>query len=110
MRDQPGEPLGPGRLWCDDTVGAGFLPNGIAQSDVKGDGNAVLPAPGDWRSVLLDQYSYDNNVDVNVELFEAPDEAQEMGRRGRLAVERRYHHEADLVQLEALYAELAGTR
>ena len=57
----------------DDTVGAGFRPDGTAQFDVRDD--VSTGAPGDWRSILLDQNSHDGNVDVNQELFEAPDAA-----------------------------------
>lgn len=69
---QPGHPVVMTSI-SDDTVGAGFRPDGSAQSDVRDDVSSGTP--GDWRSILLDEYSYDNNVDVNQELFEAPDAA-----------------------------------
>ncbi len=46
----------------DDTVGAGLTPSSQPDNDTNGDGNASSPAPGDWNSVLLDQYSNDRNV------------------------------------------------
>jgi hypothetical protein len=49
----------------DDTVGAGFKPNGFPQFDTNGDNNAggaSVGTPGDWKSLLFDQYSNDTNV------------------------------------------------
>ena len=48
----------------DDTVGAGFNPNGQPQFDTNGDGSATAPAPGDWNGIALGQYSNDRNVAV----------------------------------------------
>ena len=59
----------------DDTVAAGFQPNGDPVSDLRGDGETMAPAPGDWRSLRIDAYANDRNVDVGVELFEGPDVA-----------------------------------
>ena len=56
----------------DGTVGAGLDPSGLPQDDTadandpKNTNGAIAPAAGDWRSVLLDQYSNDfNSVIVN---------------------------------------------
>ncbi len=46
----------------DDSVGAGFGPNGTQQFDTNGDSNGSAPAPGDWRSIRLDALSNDRNV------------------------------------------------
>jgi len=51
----------------DDTVGAGFLPNGLPQTDTDNDGALTPPQPGSWRSVRLDRYSNDRNVAVALE-------------------------------------------
>jgi hypothetical protein len=48
----------------DDTVGAGLTPDGSQFTDNNGDKNNSRPEPNDWRSILLDQYSNDRNVDV----------------------------------------------
>lgn len=45
----------------DDTVSTGFLPNGFPLFDTNNDG-ASTGSPGDWNSILLDQYSNDRNV------------------------------------------------
>jgi VCBS repeat-containing protein len=50
----------------DDTIGAGFDPTGLAQSDTDGDGPSI-GGPGDWRSIRLDKYSHDRNVETIVE-------------------------------------------
>jgi len=50
----------------DVTVGAGLTPAGAAQNDtanLKGTGLTVAQA-GDWRSLKLDDYSNDRNVDI----------------------------------------------
>jgi len=55
---------------ADDSVGAGFTPEGAAMLDTNGDGllgvdaGARAPQPGDWRSIRLDRYSNDRNVVV----------------------------------------------
>jgi hypothetical protein len=50
----------------DDSVSAGFKPNGFPQFDTNGDNNdgrtASAGSPGDWNSVLFTQYSNDTNV------------------------------------------------
>ncbi|MFO1062605.1 MAG: hypothetical protein U0892_01855 [Pirellulales bacterium] len=48
----------------DDTVGAGFTPDGLPQLDTNGDGSATQASLGDWRSVRFDPDSNDRNVDV----------------------------------------------
>lgn len=50
----------------DDSIGAGFDPTGLAQNDTNGDGPSVGNA-GDWRSIRLDKYSHDRNVETIVE-------------------------------------------
>jgi hypothetical protein len=47
----------------DDTVSAGFQPNGFPQFDTNGDGPST-GSPGDWNSLSFDQYSNDTNVDL----------------------------------------------
>ncbi len=44
----------------DNTVGAGFMPNGSPDLETGNNPSAVA-APGDWRSVKIDEYSNDNN-------------------------------------------------
>src|SRR6056297_495205 len=56
---------------ADDTVGAGLKPDGSAQTDTNNDRHGSRPNPNDWRSVLLDQYSQDNNVATLLELESA---------------------------------------
>ena len=48
----------------DDTVGAGLKPDGSQFTDNNGDGIGSRPESNDWRSILLDQYSVDRNVDL----------------------------------------------
>ncbi|MEO8166490.1 MAG: hypothetical protein ABI619_13950, partial [Betaproteobacteria bacterium] len=70
----------------DDSVGAGFTPSGRVLLDTNNDGLDVdanglddltgapvagVPAPGDWRGILLDKYSNDRNVRVMDELESA---------------------------------------
>jgi len=59
---QPGYPVILTSL-NDNTVGAGFDLSGNPQGDTVNDPTAV-PAAGDWRSVLIEQYSNDTNVAV----------------------------------------------
>jgi len=59
---QPGYPVILTSL-NDNTVGAGFDLSGNPQDDTVNNPKAV-PAPGDWRSVLIEQYSNDTNVEV----------------------------------------------
>ncbi|MCU0963163.1 MAG: hypothetical protein MUF48_23975, partial [Pirellulaceae bacterium] len=52
----------------DDTKGAGFRPSDRQpQTDTNNDGSATVAAPGDWRSILIDQYAHDRNVEVILE-------------------------------------------
>ncbi len=51
----------------DDSVGAGFQPNGQPQVDTNGDGLSA-GSPGDWRSILIDQFAHDRNVNIITEL------------------------------------------
>ncbi|TWU25140.1 hypothetical protein Pla52o_14380 [Novipirellula galeiformis] len=69
---QPGAPVVLTSL-LDDTVGAGLTPDGSQFTDTNGDGIQSRPAPNDWRSIFLDQYSNDRNVDV-IKEFELPSE------------------------------------
>jgi VCBS repeat-containing protein len=68
---QPGFPVVLTSL-ADDTVGAGFDPLGDPQTDTNNDGNASSPQRGSWRSLKIDQYAHDRNVDLALEL-EPPD-------------------------------------
>ncbi|QDV42647.1 hypothetical protein Enr13x_24960 [Stieleria neptunia] len=52
----------------DDTVGAGLTPEGTQFTDNNGDKSNSRPEANDWRSILLDQWSNDRNVDVIPEL------------------------------------------
>ncbi len=61
----------------DDTVGAGFDLDGFPVLDTNGDGTASQAAPGDWRSVKLEQYSNDRNVRVVIETEKALTGGQE---------------------------------
>ncbi len=51
----------------DDTVTAGFDPDGLPKGDTNGDG-ASAGSPGSWRGILLDQFSSDRNVETVAEL------------------------------------------
>ncbi len=51
----------------DDTVGAGLAIDGTQFTDTNGDSYGSRPETNDWRSVLLDQYSNDRNVDFILE-------------------------------------------
>lgn len=55
----------------DDTVGAGFDLDGFPVLDTNGDGTATQAAPGDWRSVKLEEFSNDRNVRVVMETEQA---------------------------------------
>jgi hypothetical protein len=49
----------------DGTVGAGFTPGGEFQTDTYNlQGESFQPEPGDWRSIKLDDFSNDRNVEV----------------------------------------------
>ncbi len=61
----------------DDTVGAGFDPNGRPLLDTNSNGNATAPARGNWRSVRIQPYANDRNLDTIAE-FE-PDQIQDRG-------------------------------
>ncbi len=74
----------------DDTVGAGLLPNGQTLTDTNNDGQATLPAAGDWASVRFEQLANDRNVELILETESpataapgenaTPDTAQHLGR------------------------------
>ncbi len=64
---QPGSPVVFTSL-RDDTKGAGFRSSdGLPQTDTNNDGTATTPAPSDWRSILIDQYAHDRNVEIILE-------------------------------------------
>lgn len=63
---QPGFPVIVTSLH-DDTVGAGFRPNGDPQTDTNNNGNSSVPRPGDWGSFRIDQYAHDRNVAIGIE-------------------------------------------
>ena len=46
----------------DDTAGAGLKPDGSSFTDHDGDGISSRPFANDWRGVLFDQFSNDENV------------------------------------------------
>ncbi len=52
----------------DDSVGAGFTPQGTPQNDTNGDLGTTQAAPGDWRSIELSRYAHDRNVEIVFEL------------------------------------------
>ncbi len=52
----------------DDTVGAGFQPNGEILTDTNDNGWTTLPKAGDWRSVRLEQFANDRNVELILEI------------------------------------------
>jgi VCBS repeat-containing protein len=62
---QPGFPVILSAL-ADDSVGSGFDPYGIPQTDTNGNGSSS-GAPGAWRGILIDQYSHDRNVESVLE-------------------------------------------
>lgn len=64
---QPGFPVVVTSLH-DDTVGAGLRPDGTLQTDTNNNGIATTAQPGDWRSIRLDQFSHDRNVEIVTEL------------------------------------------
>jgi len=51
----------------DDTRGSGVQLNGDPLVDTNNDGDASAPAPGDWNTILIDQYAHDANVDFVME-------------------------------------------
>ncbi|MCY2989616.1 MAG: DVUA0089 family protein, partial [Planctomycetota bacterium] len=55
----------------DDTVGAGFKPDGTPQTDTDNNGSLVSPAAGSWRGIKFDQFSNDRNL-VAVNEMESP--------------------------------------
>jgi hypothetical protein len=64
---QPGFPVVLTSLH-DDTVGAGIRPDDSPQTDTNNNGIATIPRPNDWRSIRLDQYSNDRNVEITMEM------------------------------------------
>ncbi len=51
----------------DDSVGAGIQPNGDPLVDTNNDGPLTTAQPGDWNTILIDQFAHDRNVGVVVE-------------------------------------------
>ncbi len=72
---QPGFPVYLTSL-SDDSVGAGFDPTGRALVDTNNDGPSTGSA-GDWRSIRLEPYANDRNVNILVE--NETDQIQESG-------------------------------
>ena len=50
----------------DDSVGAGFAPNGASAVDTNNNGPSS-GSPGDWRGLLFDEFSNDRNVGFAIE-------------------------------------------
>ncbi|MEO1995557.1 MAG: hypothetical protein ABGZ17_09805, partial [Planctomycetaceae bacterium] len=50
----------------DDTIGAGLKPNGDPQNDTDGQGASTGTA-GDWRSLTIERFAHDRNVQVVTE-------------------------------------------
>ena len=75
---------------ADDTIGAGFDPEGRAQTDTNNDGASTAPRAGDWRSLRIGEFSNDRNVVFTTELEPAqstgagvngvPGDAQNLGQ------------------------------
>ncbi|HND56035.1 MAG TPA: hypothetical protein PLV92_26650, partial [Pirellulaceae bacterium] len=61
---QPGFPVIMTSL-LDDSVGAGFQPDGSPQTDTNG--GAGAPAAGNWGGITFDQFSNDRNVAIVLE-------------------------------------------
>ncbi len=51
----------------DDTVGAGYQPDGQTLTDTNNNGWDTLPQAGDWRSVRFEQFANDRNVELILE-------------------------------------------
>ena len=62
---QPGRPVVLTSL-ADDTVGAGFGPDGFPVTDTGNDGQTT-PAPGSWAGVFIEEFAHDRNVEVYLE-------------------------------------------
>ncbi len=52
---------------ADDTVTAGFDPDGLPKGDTNGNG-ATTGTVGSWRGLVLNQFSHDRNVETVAEL------------------------------------------
>ena len=63
---QPGFPVVLTSL-SDDSVGAGFDLDGFPQNNTNGGAANETGTPGDWRSIRIDQFAHDRNVEVIVE-------------------------------------------
>lgn len=65
----------------DDTIGAGFRPDGLPQTDTNNNGNrGTLDAvAGAWRSLRLDRYSNDRNAAVALEVESLANTAEQNG-------------------------------
>ena len=53
---------------ADDSAGAGFDPDGRAQTDTNNNGSSTVPVAGSWRSLRIDEFSNDRNVVTTIEL------------------------------------------
>ncbi|MDA1229485.1 MAG: DVUA0089 family protein, partial [Planctomycetota bacterium] len=69
----------------DDSVGAGFDLEGFPVVDTNNNGGATTAAPGNWRSVLLTQYSNDRNVRIVNETELALNAGQDVNNTSSLA-------------------------
>lgn len=75
----------------DDTVGAGFTPEGLPQTNT--DNASVTPMPGDWQGIVINPGANDRNVGLILEAERAvpaaaatnavPDRAQRIGSLAR---------------------------
>jgi len=73
---QPGSPVVL-TSFRDDRHAAGTRPDGNPQGDTNNDGSQSSAQPGDWNSILLDEYSHDRNVETLDE-----DEARDVNSPG----------------------------
>ncbi|QDV42646.1 hypothetical protein Enr13x_24950 [Stieleria neptunia] len=59
----PGHPVVLTSL-ADDSVGAGFTPNGALNSNTNNSANPTTGSAGQWRGLLFDEFSNDRNVAI----------------------------------------------
>ncbi len=63
---QPGFPVVLTSI-SDDSIGAGFTPDGSPQNDTNGNGAATTPAAGNWTGIFLGPNSHDGNLAIRIE-------------------------------------------
>ena len=51
----------------DDTIGAGLTPQGLPLTDTNGNSTGSSPSPGDYRGILIGEFSNDRNLDTITE-------------------------------------------